>query len=1595
MRSQESIVKAAEDMRKLEDHLARAVEDQQQLQARVEELTVERDRQVEEAESLKSALGNLTAANQKLGFKIEENSIENKELEVKVVDIEKLRLEHEKKVLAMTKEIEAMRERAEKARDEATEYQSYLEQELETAKADVLDAANSLQELQDKYDWIEQEHQTLQNQNDELAGEKRLAVEELQSKLMELEEKASERLQDLATELGKAIENAAKSKQEAAEYSSFLEADLEKCKGDIVQAASDMERLEQELKDVSRDRDEKAEEIAKLQSSVEDLTKQVTSAKAAGRESAEYSSFLEADLEKSKGDIMQAAGDMERLEQELKDVSRDRDEKAAEIVKLQAAGRESAEYSSFLEADLEKCKGDIMQAAGDMERLEQELKDVSRDRDEKAEEIAKLESSVEDLKASAEKRQKEQEDYASFLEQEVETSKEDLMQAVHSLEELQSKLDFVSEEAEHDIQRHQEEIAQKDQELEFLQQKIASITEIAQHEKLIKVAENRHREQEARDSTEPCAFLNAEPVKALRAAVPPKAGANVGTMLFPSAPASANGSAAQKEQAEYTTFLESELQEAQNNLTEAQAILQRYQGEIAQKSADLEAVKQAREVKEKELAEYTRFLESELQEAQNNLFEAKDILTEKNDSLTMMQRMADSKSQAPTYSPAQPNYLTDLESRLAAAELQVAQTKAATEAKEKEQAEYTTFLESELQGAQNNLTEAQAILQRYQGEIAQKDGDLSRLQQGLIDIQDPGVGGQSTRISEAHSAEAQEAIQDLTKKLEKAQLKETEQAEYTTFLETELEEAQATAAEAGGGLAAAEEEIEKLSDELQRTKAAFHENVRKAEADAEHARSVIQNFEKENAVLRERIQNTNQLQENLLEQIQAAGTGGAAGLSSNSALDLKFLAEISSLKDQICILEESKVSLERRLEEVRRALEKAEASLGEAVKVANEAEADAAQLREQTMNALQERSLAAFARDNALKESERLRTDLDELKVKSQTAGALHDSETARKAAERDLELTRNELEQVRERINELEHAVSDLRSDQMESMQRNALLEKRLAPMQLRAEQAAEGLAEPSETPLNALADYSAGILATTNDEPDEIQSQRMHSAKPGGNLKAEQGAAASPASQAAALPDLSVQLTMTLGMSFHETGEEGSSRREAFKRDVANDLAKASGLPAENFKITKLSAGSVIVDIDILPDPLGIAPAPSDVARDLQKQAADPNSPLKSGKLTSQTKGIQVLSPQPSIEDADTLAPVTEAGGRGKKQTMLLHPTRSKPQQRGSANSKVAEIPKPRPLWAKASLVALCLLLGVVLAAFAGQFATGTSGDESKGLVEIKDELKTMVKLANLHQQDAKKCQSKLDAAAESCSRLTECQAKLSQHASNTSALQSEAVSLRKQLSSNAAEIESLREDIRSEKTKATKAEAEWRNKLDESVQSCKFAKSASQVVLFHIRLTFRKPLLCQRLCLPVRARSPCTSSFHPESFFALPTLLAHPNQEKEELKQQLNRVQDQLALNYKAPINESAVGLNGWWWGGTPQQIKAYREKQTQRARFLPRCVHAAPRRLLALAHFPPGLERFLQCFRPALTCSCHNSRLPCPRTSLCRRVWAAFV
>jgi len=111
-----------------------------------------------------------------------------------------------------------------------------------------------------------------------------------------------------------------------------------------------------------------------------------------------------------------------------------------------------------------------------------------------------------------------------------------------------------------------------------------------------------------------------------------------------------------------------------------------------------------------------------------------------------------------------------------------------------------------------------------------------------------------------------------------------------------------------------------------------------------------------------------------------------------------------------------------------------------------------------------------------------------------------------------------------------------------------------------------------------------------------------------------------------AAAVENLPVQLVMTLGLDFGMAGSEGSDTREKFKRDVAQDLATASGLAAANFNIKHVSAGSFVLEMEVLPDPL--APGAHFLAaQDLANQAEDTSSKLRSGKLTSHAIGVVVI--------------------------------------------------------------------------------------------------------------------------------------------------------------------------------------------------------------------------------------------------------------------------------------------------------------------------------------------------------------------------------
>jgi hypothetical protein len=128
-------------------------------------------------------------------------------------------------------------------------------------------------------------------------------------------------------------------------------------------------------------------------------------------------------------------------------------------------------------------------------------------------------------------------------------------------------------------------------------------------------------------------------------------------------------------------------------------------------------------------------------------------------------------------------------------------------------------------------------------------------------------------------------------------------------------------------------------------------------------------------------------------------------------------------------------------------------------------------------------------------------------------------------------------------------------------------------------------------------------------------------------------------------------------LGIDFSQAGEEGTEEREQFKRDLAADLASASGAPPASFRsffIKKLSAGRVKVDMEIVAHP-ALTRTPEDMALDMEKQASDSNSLFRPGKLAKHSTSIihPVISSQPlpkpqvahSHPECELAAPIQES--------------------------------------------------------------------------------------------------------------------------------------------------------------------------------------------------------------------------------------------------------------------------------------------------------------------------------------------------------------
>jgi len=116
---------------------------------------------------------------------------------------------------------------------------------------------------------------------------------------------------------------------------------------------------------------------------------------------------------------------------------------------------------------------------------------------------------------------------------------------------------------------------------------------------------------------------------------------------------------------------------------------------------------------------------------------------------------------------------------------------------------------------------------------------------------------------------------------------------------------------------------------------------------------------------------------------------------------------------------------------------------------------------------------------------------------------------------------------------------------------------------------------------------------------------------------------------------------------MDFNSIGDH-----EAFKNDVAKDVAAAAKIAAKHIKVTGLRAGSVIVDMLIAKE-AGDVKA---IVQDLEEQVKSPNSLLKQGKLTSKIKDAR--PPAPVVINAIILPPPADAVAPGnitsKKRTL-----------------------------------------------------------------------------------------------------------------------------------------------------------------------------------------------------------------------------------------------------------------------------------------------------------------------------------------------------
>ena len=101
----------------------------------------------------------------------------------------------------------------------------------------------------------------------------------------------------------------------------------------------------------------------------------------------------------------------------------------------------------------------------------------------------------------------------------------------------------------------------------------------------------------------------------------------------------------------------------------------------------------------------------------------------------------------------------------------------------------------------------------------------------------------------------------------------------------------------------------------------------------------------------------------------------------------------------------------------------------------------------------------------------------------------------------------------------------------------------------------------------------------------------------------------------------DAPVSVTVQLDLDYKATVGGGPDVRQKFEEDFIHDLAVASQLPEDAFRITNVGPGSVVVQVEVLPHPSGKWESPAKTVAGLVLQAKTPNSALLAGTITGKT--------------------------------------------------------------------------------------------------------------------------------------------------------------------------------------------------------------------------------------------------------------------------------------------------------------------------------------------------------------------------------------